>query len=83
MAPFYHRFAQPVGWLAFRIVIGGLLTVEGCPRSSRPRRAERTAIPLSGGPDDVANAPRTSTPLIAAVTAAAAAVHQPLIANGC
>jgi putative oxidoreductase len=36
MAPFYHQFAQPVGWLAFRIIIGGLLMVEGWPKILAP-----------------------------------------------
>lgn len=36
LAPFYHGFAQPVGWLAFRIVIGGLLMVEGWPKITAP-----------------------------------------------
>ncbi len=36
LAPFYHQFAQPVGWLAFRIIIGGLLMVEGWPKILAP-----------------------------------------------
>lgn len=36
MAPFYQYFAQPVGWLAFRIIIGGLLMVEGWPKIIAP-----------------------------------------------
>jgi len=36
LAPFYHHFAQPVGWLAFRIIIGGLLMVEGWPKIIAP-----------------------------------------------
>jgi len=36
LAPFYHGFAQPVGWLAFRIIIGGLLMVEGWPKILAP-----------------------------------------------
>ena len=36
MAPFYHQFAQPVGWLAFRVIIGGLLMVEGWPKILAP-----------------------------------------------
>lgn len=36
MAPFYHYFAQPVGWLVFRGVIGGLLMVEGWPKIIAP-----------------------------------------------
>lgn len=36
MAPFYHRFAQPVGWAVFRLLIGGLLMVEGWPKIMAP-----------------------------------------------
>lgn len=36
MAPFYHNFAQPVGWLVFRLIIGGLLMVEGWPKVIAP-----------------------------------------------
>ncbi|MDN3712947.1 DoxX family protein [Paracoccus cavernae] len=36
MAPFYHNFAQPVGWLVFRLIIGGLLMVEGWPKIIAP-----------------------------------------------
>lgn len=36
MAPFYHGVAQPVGWLLFRVVIGGLLMVEGWPKITAP-----------------------------------------------
>ena len=36
MAPFYHGFAQPVGWLLFRIIIGGMLMVEGWPKILEP-----------------------------------------------
>ncbi|MFV0409076.1 MAG: DoxX family protein [Paracoccus sp. (in: a-proteobacteria)] len=36
MAPFYHQFAQPVGWLGFRLIIGGLLMVEGWPKILAP-----------------------------------------------
>ncbi len=36
MAPFYHAFAQPFGWLVFRVVIGGLLVVEGWPKILAP-----------------------------------------------
>lgn len=32
MAPFYHGFAQPFGWALFRVIIGGLLMVEGWPK---------------------------------------------------
>lgn len=36
LAPFYHYFAQPVGWLAFRIIIGGYLVTEGWPKIIAP-----------------------------------------------
>lgn len=36
MGPFYHQFAQPVGWLVFRVIIGGLLMVEGWPKILAP-----------------------------------------------
>lgn len=36
MAPVYHLFAQPVGWLLFRLIIGGLLMVEGWPKIQAP-----------------------------------------------
>lgn len=36
MAPFYHKVAQPIGWLLFRIIIGGLLMVEGWPKILDP-----------------------------------------------
>ncbi len=36
MAPFYHHFAQPFGWLAFRLIIGGLLMIEGWPKILAP-----------------------------------------------
>lgn len=36
MAPFYHGFAQPVGWAVFRVIIGGLLMVEGWPKIIAP-----------------------------------------------
>jgi len=36
MAPFYHCFAQPVGWALFRVLIGGLLMVEGWPKILAP-----------------------------------------------
>lgn len=29
---FYRCFAQPVGWLLFRVIIGGMLIVEGWPK---------------------------------------------------
>lgn len=36
LAPFYHHFAQPVGWLILRFIIGGLLMVEGWPKILAP-----------------------------------------------
>ncbi|MCW2306131.1 DoxX family protein [Rhodobium gokarnense] len=36
MAPFYTAFAQPLGWLLFRIIIGGILVVEGWPKIQAP-----------------------------------------------
>lgn len=36
MAPFYHGFAQPVGWAVFRVIIGGMLMVEGWPKILAP-----------------------------------------------
>ena len=36
LAPLYHGFAQPFGWLAVRVVIGGYLMVEGWPKIIAP-----------------------------------------------
>lgn len=36
LGPFYRNFAQPYGWAAFRIVIGGLLMIEGWPKIIAP-----------------------------------------------
>lgn len=36
MSSFYHYFAQPIGWLAFRVIIGGLLMLEGWPKIINP-----------------------------------------------
>ena len=36
MAPFYHGFAQPVGWAVFRVIVGGLLMIEGWPKIIAP-----------------------------------------------
>ena len=36
LAPLYHGFAQPLGWLAVRVVIGGYLMVEGWPKITAP-----------------------------------------------
>jgi putative oxidoreductase len=36
LEPFYTRFAQPVGWALFRVVIGGMLVIEGWPKIIAP-----------------------------------------------
>ncbi len=36
MAPFYHGFAQPYGWLVLRLVVGGYLMIEGWPKILAP-----------------------------------------------
>ncbi|MEZ5796466.1 MAG: DoxX family protein [Paracoccaceae bacterium] len=36
LAPLYHHIAQPVGWLALRVVVGGYLMVEGWPKITAP-----------------------------------------------
>lgn len=36
LAPFYHSVAQPVGWLVFRLVIGGYLVMAGWPKIMSP-----------------------------------------------
>lgn len=36
LSGFYARFAQPFGWLAFRIVIGGWLAIEGWHKIQNP-----------------------------------------------
>lgn len=36
LAPVYHGFAQPVGWLVLRVVVGGYLMVEGWPKITAP-----------------------------------------------
>lgn len=36
MAPVYHGFAQPWGWVLFRVIIGGMLLVEGWPKILAP-----------------------------------------------
>ncbi|RYD91132.1 MAG: DoxX family protein [Sphingomonadales bacterium] len=33
---FYNKFAQPVGWVIFRAVLGGMLMIEGWPKISDP-----------------------------------------------
>jgi len=36
MSAFYDRFAQPVGWMLFRVLIGGALVYEGWPKIMAP-----------------------------------------------
>lgn len=36
LEPFYTRFAEPVGWALFRVVIGGMLVIEGWPKIIAP-----------------------------------------------
>lgn len=36
MAPIYHSFAQPWGWVALRVLVGGYLMVEGWPKILAP-----------------------------------------------
>lgn len=36
IGPLYHSFAQPMGWALFRLVIGGMLMVEGWPKITAP-----------------------------------------------
>lgn len=36
LTSFYNGFAQPVGWLAFRLIIGGMLTIEGWNKIQNP-----------------------------------------------
>ncbi|VXC56780.1 putative oxidoreductase [Pseudomonas sp. 8Z] len=36
MSDFYNGFAQPFGWALFRIIIGGMLVVEGWPKIVAP-----------------------------------------------
>ena len=36
IGPFYHRFAQPWGWLVLRLLVGGYLMVEGWPKILAP-----------------------------------------------
>ncbi|WP_417259035.1 DoxX family protein [Celeribacter sp.] len=36
LSPFYGRFAQPVGWLIFRVIIGALFVVEGWAKIQHP-----------------------------------------------
>lgn len=52
MAPLYHGFAQPFGWAAFRLIIGGLLMVEGWPKILAPMAQVgfvETVLGLPGG----------------------------------
>jgi putative oxidoreductase len=36
LSGFYNGFAQPFGWLAFRLIIGGMLTIEGWAKIQDP-----------------------------------------------
>ena len=36
LSRFYSSFAQPVGWLAFRVIIGGLFMLEGWHKIQNP-----------------------------------------------
>jgi putative oxidoreductase len=36
MSNFYNTFAQPFGWALFRIIIGGMLVIEGWPKIVAP-----------------------------------------------
>jgi len=36
MNDFYNNIAQPLGWVLFRIIIGGMLVVEGWPKIVAP-----------------------------------------------
>lgn len=47
---FYNSFAQPVGWLAFRIVIGGFLAYEGWAKIQNPMGLVGLVESLGMGP---------------------------------
>ncbi len=36
LAPFYELFAQPLAWVGFRVLVGGLLVYEGLPKIMAP-----------------------------------------------
>lgn len=36
LAPFYNAFAQPLAWVGFRVLVGGLLVHEGLPKIMAP-----------------------------------------------
>ncbi|WP_137131640.1 DoxX family protein [Rhizobium sp. FY34] len=36
LSSFYEKFAQPLAWTAFRVVIGGMLVIEGYPKIMAP-----------------------------------------------
>lgn len=36
LAPFYHAVAQPFGWVALRLLVGGFLVIEGWPKILAP-----------------------------------------------
>jgi putative oxidoreductase len=50
LSGFYTHFAQPFGWLAFRIVIGGMLTIEGWHKIQNPMGLAGFVESLGVGP---------------------------------
>lgn len=36
LAPFYRGVAQPMGWLAFRVIVGAVLVIQGWPKALAP-----------------------------------------------
>lgn len=50
MSKFYASFAQPVGWLAFRIIIGGMLAIEGWNKILNPMGLSGFVESLGIGP---------------------------------
>ena len=50
LAGFYNGFAQPVGWLAFRFVIGGMLAFEGWHKIQNPMGLAGFVESLGVGP---------------------------------
>ncbi|MEF2073267.1 DoxX family protein [Consotaella aegiceratis] len=36
MSGFYESFAQPFGWLVFRLIVGAILVIEGWPKIVNP-----------------------------------------------
>lgn len=47
---FYNGFAQPVGWLAFRLIIGGMLTFDGWFKIQNPMGLAGFVESLGVGP---------------------------------